>query len=245
MTCRSDTYVYCVGYAEPRRNEGHPYSTPGIGGRTDTVRTVEYADLAAVVRDSHKIRYEISRENLVAYQRVLAEAMERSDVLPMAFGIVARSNQDVQEQLLKPEFDELHRYLAYNRGRIELELQVRWDRGTLFSEIVAENDEIRVLRDNINRQSPDATYYDRIYLGELISAAVDHKREQEAESILERLQPLVAEMGLNGNLNETMILNASLLVDKIKEPAFSREIQALGTAEEGQLILRYLGPLPP
>lgn len=245
MPSSTGTYVYCVGHAQSLRDDRHPYTTLGIGGQGDTVRTVEYADLAAVVSDSRKTRYEISRENLAAYQRVLAEAMERSDVLPVAFGMVARSDQEVREKLLKREFDELHNNLAYIRGRIELDLKVLWDRETLFSEIVAENDEIRALRDSITGQSPDATYYERIHLGELISAEVDLKREQEAEAILEVLQPFVAEIRLNRNLNETMILNASFLVDKTKEQALSREIQALGAAEEGRLIFHYVGPLPP
>jgi hypothetical protein len=245
MSSTSGTFIYCVGYAEPLHSDSQPYSTPGIGELGDRVRTVEYADLAAVVSDSGKTRYEISRENLTAYQRVLEEAMTRSDVLPVAFGTVAGSDQEVQEKLLKRELDELHHYLAYVRGRIELELKVLWNREALFAEIVAENDEIRALRDSIADRPPDATYHERIHLGELIAAAIDLKSEQEAESILESLRPLVADTRLNKNLNEMMILNASFLVDRTEEQAFSREIQALSEAKAQRLIFRYGGPLPP
>src|SRR5205823_4749020 len=99
-------------------------------------------------------------------------------------------DREVQEKLLEREFDELHRQLDYVQGRVELGLRVLWKREQLFSEIVAEDHEIRALRDRTVSGSPDATYYERVRLGQLAEAAVNLKREQEADSLLEALQPL-------------------------------------------------------
>jgi hypothetical protein len=245
MPSSTGTYVYCVGYAQPFRNGSPPFSSPAVGEQGERVRTIEFGDLVAVVSDSPMIYYEISRENLVAHQRVIEEAMARSDVLPVAFGIVAASDQEVQEKLLNRESDELHRCLSYIRDRIELNLRILWNREALFSEVVAENDEIRALRDTIADRSPDATYYDRLHLGELIAAAVTLKSQQEGESILEILRPLAAETRLNRILTDMMILNAAFLVDKTQGPAFLAEVEALARAEAERLIVQYVGPLPP
>ena len=42
-----------------------------------------------------------------------------------------------------------------------------------------------------------------------------------------------------------MLLNAAFLVDKSQEQAFDARVQALGAAQAGRQIFRYLGPLPP
>src|SRR5207248_10087554 len=50
------------------------------------------------------------------------------------------------------------------------ENRVRWDEEhRLFAEIVAENDDIRMLRDSLAGQPPEATQYERIQLGERVA----------------------------------------------------------------------------
>ena len=238
------TYIYCVARAHPFENDASPFATVGIGGH-DRVRILTYDDLAAVVSDACQDQYDISRENLLAHQRVITQAMTRSDVLPVAFGTVAESDQQVQEQLLKREADALHQALDSVGGRIELDLSVLWNEERLFAEIVAENDDIRALRDSLAGQSPEATHYERIQLGEMIAAAIQRKSEAEAASLLDALEPLAVETRVNDNLSDMMLLNAAFLVDKSQEQAFDARVQALGEAQTGRQIFRYLGPLPP
>jgi signal transduction histidine kinase len=239
------TYIYCVARAQPfETNGGSLFATPGVG-RSDKVRLVTYDDLAAVVSDAPQDDYEVTRENLLAHQRVITQAMTRSDVLPVAFGTVAESDQQVQEQLLHGAADELRHSLAEVRGRIELELKVLWNEERLFAEIVAENDDIRALRDSLAGQAPEATQYERIQLGELVAAALQRKSEAEAASLLDALEPLAVETRVNDNLSDMMLLNAAFLVDKSQEQAFDAKVQALGEAQAGRLIFQYVGPLPP
>jgi hypothetical protein len=208
------------------------------------VRLVTYDDLAAVVSDAPQHHYDITRENLLAHQRVITQAMTRSDVLPVSFGTIAGSDQEVQE-LLQRAFDDLHHHLALIQGRIELALKVLWSEEQLFSEVVAENDDIRALRDSIAGQPPEATHYARIQLGERVAAAMQRKSEAEAAAVLDVLEPLAAATRVNKNLGDLMVLNAAFLVDKSREQAFDAQVQALGEAQTGRLIFDYVGPLPP
>jgi Gas vesicle synthesis protein GvpL/GvpF len=238
-------YIYCVARAQPFEKNGNSlFATPGIGGH-DKVRLVTYDDLAAVVSDAPRDGYDVTRENLLAHQRVITQAMTRSDVLPVSFGTVAESDQQVQEQLLYGAADELHRALAEVRGCIELELKVLWNEERLFAEIVAENDDIRALRDSFAGQPPEATQYERIQLGELVAAAIQRKSEAEATSLLKALAPLAVATRVNDNLGDMMLLNAAFLVDKSREQAFDATVQALGAAQAGRQIFQYVGPLPP
>jgi signal transduction histidine kinase len=238
------TYIYCVARAQPFAHQASPFATAGMGGH-DQVRILTYDDLAAVVSDATQAQYAISRENLLAHQRVVTQAMTRSDVLPVSFGTVAESDRQVQEQLLQGMADELHQALAYVAGRIELALSVLWNEERLFAEVVAENDDIRALRDSLAGQPPEATHYERVQLGERVAAAIQRKSEVEAASLLDALEPLAVETRVNDNLSDMMLLNAAFLVDKSQEQAFDARVQALGEAQAGRKIFRYLGPLPP
>ena len=239
------TYIYGIAHAQPLEKNGSSlFATPGIGGH-DKVRIVTYDDLAAVVSDAPRDEYAITRENLLAHQRVITQAMTRSDVLPVAFGTVAASDRQVQEQLLRGAADELHRALEEVQGCIELDLKVLWNEERLFAEIMAENDDIRALRDSLAGQPAEATQYERIRLGELVAAALQRKSEAEAAALLDALKPLAVETRVNKNLGDMLLLNAAFLVDKSQEQAFDAKVQALGEAQAGRQIFQYVGPLPP
>src|SRR2546423_7559071 len=239
------TYIYCVARAQPCEKNGNSLlATPGIGGQ-DTVRIVTYDDLAAVVSDAAQGDYDVTRENLLAHQRVITQAMTRSDVLPVSFGTVAESDQQVQEQLLHGAADDLHQALEEVQGCIELELKVLWNEERLFAEIRAESDDTRGVRDSLAGKPPEATQYERIQLGERVAAALQRKSEAEAASLLDALEPLAVETRVNENQIDLMLLNAAFLVDKSQEQAFDATVQALGEGQAGRQIFQYVGPLPP
>jgi hypothetical protein len=216
-----------------------------MGGRDKAVRLLTYDDLAAVVSDATRDDYDVTRENLLAHQRVITEAMTRSDVLPVSFGTVADSDRQVQEQLLRSTADDLHRALEGVQGCIELELKVLWNEEQLFAEIMAEDDDIRALQDSIADLPPETTQYERVQLGERVAAALQRKSEAEAEALLDALEPLAVETRVNDNLGDMMLLNAAFLVDRSQEQAFDAQVQAFREAEAGRLIFQYAGPLPP
>lgn len=239
------TYVYCVARAEAFCDGAPPLSARSIGGRGDPVRSVRFLDLAAVVSDSPAARYDIGRENTMAHQLVIEEAMARSEVLPVRFSTVARSAEEVEARLLRRRYGELHGLLQYLRGRVELGLKVFWQRDRLFAEIASESDQIRALRDAMMGKPPEQTHYQRIQLGQLIEGALLNRRDREAEAMLELLRPLAAETKVNKILTDMMVLNAAFLVDTTREAAFDAQVSQLDEAQAGRLILKYAGPLPP
>jgi len=238
------TYVYCVGAAESFGTGRPALQSTGVGGAGTTVRTVENGDLVAVVSDAQTDVYDITRDNLMAHQRVVEESLRHADVLPVAFGTVARDDRDVREKLLGRERDDLHDHLAYIQGRVELGLKVLWNRERLFSEIVAERDDIRSLRDRIASLPPDSAYFERIQLGELTDAAIGEKRDREGEVILEALRPLAVDLELHRPLTDMMILNTSFLVNRDQIELFDALVQHLGEIHADRLVFQYIGPLP-
>jgi len=233
-------YVYCL----IRSEEPHEFTTLGIGERGDVVHTVNFMDLAAVVSSSPVKDYESTRRNMMAHTRVLEEVMREFTILPVRFGTVAPSEEDVRK-LLERRFGEFHGLLNEMEGKVELGLKALWYEGVIFDEIVKENADIRRLRDALMGRPPEETYYERIRLGEMVEAAVWKKRDEDAEKILTPLRPIVRQTRANKIISDRMILNAAFLVDKEREAEFDQAVEKLDREMRHRIIFKYVGPVPP
>ncbi len=234
-------YLYCIiRTLEPRQ-----FQTRGIGEMGSAVNTVNYMNLAAVVSDSANIVYDNSRRNMMAHTVVLEEVMRDFTVLPVRFSTLAPSAEAIQEQLLHRRYDELNQLLGEMEGRIELGLKAFWYEGAIFEEIVAENPAVRRLRDSLRDRTPEESYYDRIHLGEMVENAMRHKRDVDAEKILDRLRPLVYKTRTNQLITDRMVLNAAFLVERSNEAAVDQAIQALDTDLGKRMMFKYVGPVAP
>jgi hypothetical protein len=199
----------------------------------------------AIVSEAPLAALNITRDNLLAHQRVIDAAMRHADILPVAFGTVARDDREVREKLLLREHDGLQEHLAYVQGRAELGLKVLWNRDALFEEVVAERDDIRALRDRVANRPPDTAYFERIQLGELTNAAIAEKRGRDAAIVLDGLRPLAVDLEENRLLTDLMIVNASFLVDRDRIDDFDARVRRLGAVHADRLVFQYVGPLPP
>lgn len=239
------TYVYGVAPAEAFVNGHPPLRVPGIGGQGAPVRTIAFEDLVAVVSDVPGSHFALTRDNLVEHQRVLEEVLSRADVLPFSFGTVAGNDDEVRELLLQGGYDALLEQMQGVRGCVELELKAFWDQERLFGEIAQENDEVRQLRDLIPELPEDEAAVAKISLGQLTEADIELKSGWEADAILDVLEPIAADILVNANMSDTMLLNAAFLVERAREAEFDAAVQALGEANRQRLVFSYVGPLPP
>ena len=95
-------YVYCI----IETNEPRSFGPMGIGGRGDDVYTVRHKGLAAVVSNTPLVVYDPTRENVFAHEQVNETVMREFTVLPMAFGALFRTEDDIVE-LIRGTYDAL------------------------------------------------------------------------------------------------------------------------------------------
>src|SRR3569833_4434731 len=88
-------YVYCIIKSADERDFG----LIGIVEGGNRVYTVHHGDLAAVVSDTPIRIYDPTRENVLAHELVNETVMREYTVIPMSFGTVFRSEDDVTELL--------------------------------------------------------------------------------------------------------------------------------------------------
>lgn len=235
-------YIYCIIDADEKVNFGQI----GIGEDNTEVTTVNYQDIAAVVSTAPVKKYRPNRENSVAHERVIEKVMEDYTVLPVRFGTIAK-DEELILALLEKRYLEFQKTLSEMKRKVELGVKVIWKEDIIFEEILSENGEIRTLRDEILKSalSPDQTHWQRTRVGEMVEAAMNRKREEEAGEILRRLQPYCIDYRENRVLLDRMILNASFLVGESQEADFDKQVEALDEEQEHRLIIKYVGPVAP
>ncbi len=112
-------YVYCI----IRANQDVGFGSIGLGPIPTEGGTVRHRELAAVVSDGPDGVPDPTRDNLLGHERVNETVMRERTVLPMAFGTVLRSREDVEE-LLRAGHDAFAAALARLEGHVELGVKV-------------------------------------------------------------------------------------------------------------------------
>ena len=237
-------YLYCIIPCQEERS----FNAVAIGSEDGRVYTMCHTGLAVVVSDSPVKQYESTRQNMMAHERVLETVLRETTLLPVRFGTVTDSTSPPQSirKLLASRFAEFKKLLSEIEGKVELGLRVFWrDEKAIFEEIVAENTDIRRLRDSLSGKSAAATHFDRIHLGEMVQAALNRKRVSEATMILQPLHRLAHDVRENEVLGNRMIVNAAFLVDSRREPEFDQEVSKLDERLRERTVFKYIGSAPP
>jgi hypothetical protein len=232
-------YVYCIVRSERQRDFG----TIGIGGG-QRVYTVAYNDLAAVVSDTPIVIYDPTRDNVLAHEFVNETVMKEFTVIPMSFGTVFRSEDDVTE-LLRSTYQAFSDVLDKMQGKIEFGLKVLWDREKVIANLERENDEIRRLKDEISRHTTTSTYFARMQLGRLIDSALEEMSARYVADIHDALKRAAVASRSNKPIGDRMILNAAFLVDRSQEQGFDERVKETSRKYEDVLSFKYSGPWPP
>jgi hypothetical protein len=115
----------------------------------------------------------------------------------------------------------------------------------VIGRIEEQNEEIRRLKDEIERNAQSSTYFARMQLGRLVEAALEEAGNEYVRDVHEALRPAAVASRSNKPIGDRMILNAAFLVDRDREGAFDERVKAISRKYEGLLTFRYTGPWPP
>jgi hypothetical protein len=231
-------YVYCIIEASGPLKFG----PLGIGAQPAEVHTVNYKDIAAVVSDTPIEVHDPTRENVLAHERVNETVMREHTVIPMSFGTVFKTRDDIVE-LLRSAYDAFHDVLKKMEDKLEFGLKVLWDRDVTVKEIENQDEDVRRLKQEISAQK-GSTYFARMQYGRLVDAALQAHSEKYVAEIFEALRDVAVASRANKPIGDKMIMNAAFLVARDKEQAFDQRVKEIG-ARFDKLTFKYTGPWPP
>ncbi|GAA2768774.1 hypothetical protein GCM10010103_78170 [Streptomyces paradoxus] len=178
------TYVYgIIRASHPSLRE----DLDGIGDPPRPVRVLRQGELAAIVSDAPD-QLRPKRRDLLAHQRVLAEAGAGGVVLPMRFGSASPDDDTVTRVFGERAEHFLERLRALD-GTAEYNIKANHDEEAVLRVIMADHDDIRSLAE-ANREADGGTQEQKIRLGEMIAAAVQAREATDAELLRQALEPI-------------------------------------------------------
>jgi hypothetical protein len=235
---RSGKYVYCI----IQTTESLRFGPIGIGSEPADVHTVSFKDIAAVVSDTPLEVYDPTRENVLAHERVNEAVMRDFTVLPMSFSTVFKTSEDIVE-LLRTAYDAFRDVLVKMRNKVEFGVKVLWEPEIVIREIEKEDENLRLLRQEISSQR-GSTYFARMQYGRLVDSLLQQRSEALVTDIFNALGSVSVASRANKPIGEKMILNAAFLVARDREADFDAMVKEIDK-RYANLKFKYTGPWPP
>lgn len=238
MSIASGVYVFCA----IREKQAQRFGTVVLNGKERLVYTVHYENVAFVVCDVEGDALP-SRDNLMAHQKVISQVMNHHTVIPMSFGNVFSSKEDVLyiAQHLVDQFEWLFPELE---NKMEVGLKIIANQRWLDDEMAKDS----VLQESIkaaNSKPAAAAFYDRIKIGELAQEFIFSLQKKIESDVYRPLSHLAASSKLNSLLSEKMLLNAAFLIDRKHEEEFDAKVNELYEEWKEKVEFKYSGPWAP
>ena len=234
--------LYVYGVIESRAAVG--FGKSSIGGVSEDVSTVHYGDIAAVVSRTPVFIFDPTRDNALAHEHVIETVMKNYTIVPMAFGTVFRTSEDIKE-VLKSIYPSLKDVLRQMTGKLEFGLKVTWDRDRIIEELKREHDEIHRFHQELTRKHLQSTYFARMQLGRMIDKALAELAANYVRDIYDGLRSVCVASRDNKPIGDKMILNAAFLIQKQREAEFDAAVNRIAQKFGDRLNFKYTGPWPP
>lgn len=228
----ASAYVYGVTWADGARELGK-------GGVDDaSVRVLEHGELAALVSDVPSADIRARRRDLLRHADVLQQAFEERTVVPLGFGTVFTSVEDVVEELLAPRYEELVALLQRLDGLVELTLRAFYDESLVLAAIVRDEPQIAALRHSGGHGA-------QVALGEAVARALADRRNRDADEVVATLSSVAREVFVEERVAEFELVRAAFLVDRPAVEQLDARAVELAERFDGVAHFKLTGPVPP
>jgi hypothetical protein len=237
MSTQSGVYIFC---AIPENNSTR-FGSVQLNGRKSGVFTIHYNNIAMVAA---KVTGEVlpTRNNLTAHQLIISEVMKQYSVIPMSFGNVFNSKNDVLliMEHLNEEFEKLFSQLE---NKIEVGLKVIPKKEWMNKEM--RKDPILNEWKTKNKDHADpASFYEQIAIGEHAQNFIQHLENQAAAEIYKPLLELAEAGKRNKTIPGKTLLNSAFLIDTTNEESFDNKVNELYEIWKDKAEFKYTGPWP-
>ncbi len=234
-------YIYSI----IRENENRSFGPIGINNQE--VNLIPYQNIAAVVSNTPVINFDrLDKIELTKYvaihQKVNEEIMKNYEIVPLTFGMIAPSSNEVS-RILEKAFLQFKTVLRKVTGKAEFAVQVRWDPKRVLEELASTDSEIQKLKREISSKSSIFGMPIKLKLGRLVSEKIEARKQEYVKDVHTTLNAIACDATFNKLIDEDMIANLSFLMEKIKEPELDKKMQELGQKYEGKLRFKYIGPM--
>ncbi|MFI2102031.1 GvpL/GvpF family gas vesicle protein [Isoptericola sp. NPDC019693] len=228
-------YLYGLAPGDARL----PSGLTGIAGRA--VRAEPLGSLRAVVSEAPDDREVGLPDDVRDHARVLDAVAETVPVLPVQFGTLATAGA-LDEAVPADQQDRHAADLRALAGLVQMTVSARYREEAVLAELVAEDAEIRRLRERTRGRDEMATYDERIRLGELVVAGFDARRPADAELLARTVEPFARATSDHEVTRTGDVAELALLVRREEVGALEDALEAFAAQVADRVSVRLVGP---
>ena len=203
--------------------------------------TVSFREIAAVISDTPEEVLDATRENVLAHERVNETVMKSFTVIPMSFGTVFKTRDDIVE-LLRGAYEAFRDVLDKMQDKVEFGLKVLWDRDVMVREIENDDEDIRRLKNEISAVPGLHLLRPHAVRPADRGGPPGADASSTWPTSSTQLRDVSVASRANKPIGDKMIMNAAFLVSRDKETAFDAKVKEIG-ARLRQAELPLHGPL--
>jgi hypothetical protein len=235
------TGLYVYSFVHSRDFEA--VEKAGLTGLNDApVTTIQEGSLAILVSETSERKIRPQRKFLAAHQHVVTEVARQWSALPVAFGLIADSEQHVR-RLLQNNASVLETQLARVENKLEMALSVEWTASNIFQYFMEHHADLATSRDYV--ASGNASREEQIELGRQFEQRLTAEREQYLSRVLSVLDPLCKEIDLQPLRREQEVIRIACLVNRDDVDAFEKLVYKAAEMFNDEFAFSYNGPWPP
>lgn len=214
-----------------------------------SVYAVSFQGLSAVVGDSEKTELNLMPKQALAeyflnHQQVIEKVMESSSIIPMRLGTYAADEAEVR-RILGKGFSLIKDMLGQVADKIEIDTTATWSNFEQLLKEIGREPAINEFKQNLRADPKGVTIDDQLKIGLMVKKALEEKRKAISARLQADLMSISRDCRLHEVMDDKMVINCALLIEKAKREYFDKKIEELDSEFAGKLNFRCVGPLPP
>ena len=244
-------YIYCIA------NRGAEVSFSKIGIEDADVYMIPYKDIVAVAHACQAKPYETKDEErakrwIFTHNYVIDKMTERfGTVLPFSFDVIVRGNDNTIKDWLSENYEKLKQDLERVKAKAEYSVQIFCDQDKLTEKIMNNAQELRKLKEGIEKGSKGHAYLLQRKFELKIKSAISAEISKLAEELSSKLKEHVEEIRVEEKTKwvsekykeKKLIVALSCLAHKDKVEKLAEVLSDINKREG--FAVRFTGPWAP
>jgi len=231
-------YVYAIG------GSGEGEAPPLRGVFDQPAYRFDVGSLCAVVSECPVAAVRAERRHIAATQSVLAALSAQFDILPMAFGTITKSKDDLRH-FLDDHHETLTAQLQRVSGAIEMSLRLSLEAADPIAYLVQRTPTLRAARERIFHGRRPPSNDDKIRLGQLFDDALHQYRDSHTAQVVAAIEASCAEVVALPVRGEREVANLAALVSRSSVDLFEAAVHASAAQIDEDIAFNVGGPWPP
>ena len=235
-------YVYCI------MEGGKSQKLGDIGLFGNEVYTINHIDISAVVSKAPFKKVKPDVDSIIAHQRVVEASKNVTTTLPVRFGILFKSEQDIKKLLTK-SYNDFKSKINKLKDKEEFGIKLILEKESIRKiqkQVIDNSEEIKKIKKEIRGSESGTAYFLNMRMSEAIKNEMLRKVEELGGEVHRELASCCVDSCFLKVDMEDVILNAAYLVNKSEIKKFDDKLEKLkrkyGTHG---LIFHQSGPWAP